>query len=282
MKTLSIPAALNGTPGVYTENVGDPGFTIVSATGSFFIQVRNNQQFKASVGQQVGAASGPSLGRVTFSNPSAQAIDVILGDFNSVVQPVPADLLNVNGQAVTNLNLSKAWGYNVRDTSNAADPGTFAAYSAAGFNWGSIFSSSFPNNKPYRRFWAYVAAQTFPAGEAIYLNFFLGGHPAINPNASLVLSLPVRDNMLVPPVGTAASWAPTHFGFGQDTDSDNANRVCAAGDMVYENTDGSTHNYQVKPFDFYCVADTWDLGKTNGVTGNIRAFVAMLSTEVRI
>jgi hypothetical protein len=80
-KNIIIPAAINGSPGVYTENVSEPGFSIVGTDGSFQAFIGSNPAQTLSSGMSVGAASGLSLGRVVFQNTTAANINVTLGDF---------------------------------------------------------------------------------------------------------------------------------------------------------------------------------------------------------
>ena len=81
-KNISIAAAINGTPGVYYENIGEPGFSVVSTNGSFQVFIGSSAPQTLSSGQSVGAADGPSLGRVVFQNTSSAKVDVTLGDFS--------------------------------------------------------------------------------------------------------------------------------------------------------------------------------------------------------
>jgi hypothetical protein len=257
MKTINIPAAVNGTPGVYTENVGEPGFSIASATTSFFLQVGNGQSFKASAGAQIGAASGPSVGRVTFSNPSTTAIDVTLGDFNSVITPVPPDLQNISG--VT--NITNPFEYQWWDTA-AGTQSPFAA--GQGF--------ALTPTKPYRRVWCYVDAPTFPWPTGG--NLESGAEIAFTLGGVLVHWLPAVFKFLT----------SSQFGFATTpAGSDNANRVLTPSSLFYKNGDASTIFYQVKPFDVYVPADFIALNDITGqLAGNIRALLAVQSSEVPI
>lgn len=257
MKTITILAAQNGTPGVYNENFGEPGISIVSATASFFIQPGDGQKFKVSQGQRIGSGNGPALGRLTFSNPSETDIDVTIGDFNSIVQPVPPDLQNVSG--VT--NLTNPFEYQWWDT---------AAGTGSPFAAGQGFA--IPATKPYRRVWCYVDAPTFPWPTGG--NLESGVEVAFKLNGSLVHWLPAWFKFLT---------SPNAFGFATTKDSDNTNRVITPGSICYRNGDGSSTFYQVKPFDIYVAADFVSLGDiTDELGGNIRAFLAVLSSEVPI
>lgn len=256
MKTVSIPAAINGTPGVYTENVGEPGFSIASATTSFFLQVGQGQNYKVSAGSRIGAASGPSLGRVTFSNPSTAGIDVTLGDFNAVVTAITPDLQNVSGIS----NTTNPFEYQFWDTVGGT-PSPFAANQ--GF--------AIPQAKPYRRVWCYVDPATFPfptLGNIVSgaeVNFSLAG--------ALVHWLPANFKFLT----------SSQFGFATTPLSDNGNRVLSPSSIFYKNGDGSNTVYEIKPFDIYVAADFVSLVDITGELGGAtRAFLAVQSSEVPI
>jgi hypothetical protein len=254
MKTVSIPAAINGTPGVYTENFGEPGFSIASATTSFFLQLGQGNQFKVSAGSRVGAASGASLGRVTFTNPSATGIDVTLGDYNSVITAVSPDLGNVSGVS----NVTNPFEYQFWDTL-AGTPSPFTA--GQGF--------AIPQTKPYRRVWCYVDAPTFPFPTGG--NLVSGAQLSFTLNSTLVHWLPAYFKFLT----------NSQFGFSTNPTSDNGNRALTDSGLFYKNGDGSNLIYEMKPFDIYVAADFVSLGDiTAQLGGNIRAFLAVLSSEV--
>jgi hypothetical protein len=81
MKTINIAAAINGQPGVYTEQMAQAGFSIVSTTAAFDVQIGNQTKRTVAQAQNVGNGDGPDLGRVTFFNSSASAITVQIGDW---------------------------------------------------------------------------------------------------------------------------------------------------------------------------------------------------------
>jgi hypothetical protein len=76
MKTVSIPAAINGQPGVYNENAGDDTvFSCISSSGPFQVQIKQKKQsgFATLV---LGEPGGPGLGMVTLLNSGSAAVDV--------------------------------------------------------------------------------------------------------------------------------------------------------------------------------------------------------------
>lgn len=259
MKTITIPAAINGVDGVYNENFGQPGFAIVSASSSFFLQIGNGQAFKVSVGGQIGSDSGPELGRITFSNKTTTAIDVTIGDYNSKIATIPPDLQNVVG--IT--SITNPFTYQIWDTTKG-DPSPF------------IFSLRLPANKPYRRIWAYFDASVFPwpsgadVVSGVALNFTLSG--------TLMLALPARYNVYV---------SPSQFGVAMGPTPDGGNRAARHSTIFYQNSDGSGKVYELFPFDVYVNADAItfaQVGQDVGdqVSGNMRAYLAVLSSEVPI
>jgi len=81
-KDIIIPAAINGTPGVYTENISEAGLSIVSATAALQVFVGTAPAQTLASGMSLGAESGPALGLVTFQNISSTDIDVTIGDYS--------------------------------------------------------------------------------------------------------------------------------------------------------------------------------------------------------
>lgn len=78
MKTITIPAASNNVPGVYTEFFDVPVFTIISAPDFFSVAVGSQQGRTVGSGHVVGASGGPPLGRVTFSQTTSSEMDVTI------------------------------------------------------------------------------------------------------------------------------------------------------------------------------------------------------------
>jgi hypothetical protein len=259
---------------------------IVSCTAQFKVEMDNNGQNVGAAGSQFSTSK--PFRRLVFEETQG-VVNTIVFDASddpspsrpTVIVAASSSLIGSNPGALTNTDpLATSF----RDTSLAADPGTYAPYSVFGgtINFGSIFSFFIPANKPYRRIWCFVDASVFPAGEGVYLNFFSGGHPAINPNTNWVQFLPARNKVTNPPYGVPADWGATEYGFAVSKDTDNPNRVFSAGDFYYRNTDGTGTYYRMKPFDLYTLADTIDLGKTAGLGGTVRAFLAILSSELPI
>lgn len=78
---ITIPAATNGAPGVYSQTFAAAGFSVQQSTGTFTLQLPGSAPQTVAVGQSVGKLVGPALGSVQFSNAGSTAIQVTLGDF---------------------------------------------------------------------------------------------------------------------------------------------------------------------------------------------------------
>lgn len=91
MKTISIPAAVNGKNGVYNERFDLAGFFVASATGQFSVRIGNEALEAAQAGKSFGTNKGPALGRVTFENTGSNAVVITLTSYapNSAISRPP-------------------------------------------------------------------------------------------------------------------------------------------------------------------------------------------------
>jgi hypothetical protein len=77
MKTVSIPAAINGTPGSHFERTGnDTVFSCVSSSGPCQVQIGNQRPQSCIAGLVLGDPASAPLGSITFLNFGAVAVDV--------------------------------------------------------------------------------------------------------------------------------------------------------------------------------------------------------------
>jgi hypothetical protein len=90
-KTVVIPAAVAGTPGVVSQEVSGSVFYCVAATASFLIRVADQGAQTMSAGRTFGSPSAPGrgFGSLTFENTSGSAITVTywVGYENFVADP---------------------------------------------------------------------------------------------------------------------------------------------------------------------------------------------------
>lgn len=77
MKTISIPAAINGTPGSYFERTGkDTVFSCVSSSGPCQVQIANQTPQSCIAGLVLGDPASAPIGSITFLNYGAVSVDV--------------------------------------------------------------------------------------------------------------------------------------------------------------------------------------------------------------
>lgn len=245
---VTIPAAVNSQDGILRHTFDQPGLTIVSASAGFFIRFGNGTKQKISTGQQIGSRDGDAIGPVEFSNPTTTAIDVVIGEFDTQVTGVPADLLNV----VPVTNITNPFAYTWWDTSEPSAPTPFTPV-------------PLPPNKPFRRCWCYVDQTTFPNDETLFLEFTMRG--------VVVLDLILH---------AKSSAGPAAYGMGTVNVMDaSVVRSNDANTFWFKTGAGATY-YELKPFDLYLLADKVTLTGTSGIGGTSRAFLGVLSTEVKI
>lgn len=96
---LTIPAAINGNPGAISLNISEAGFSVVSASGSFTLQIGNGQAMQnCTANQSYGAPVGAAMGSVQFSNPTSTAVNLVIGPYGAVQSnAVTADVGSVVG-----------------------------------------------------------------------------------------------------------------------------------------------------------------------------------------
>jgi len=96
MKTVSIPAAINGTPGSYFERTGnDTVFSCVSSNGPCQVQIGNQPPQSCFAGLVLGDPASPPIGSITFLNFGAVAVDVTFDSgttaYKGATPPAPSD-----------------------------------------------------------------------------------------------------------------------------------------------------------------------------------------------
>jgi hypothetical protein len=118
-KTVSVPAAVAGTPGVVSQEVSGSVFYCVASTAAIQVRVADQGAQTMSTGRSFGSPGGRGFGSITFENSSGSAITVSywVGWENFVADPT----VNVTGTLTASSTIS-----NTLAGAAAASPTQFA------------------------------------------------------------------------------------------------------------------------------------------------------------
>lgn len=75
-KTVSIPAAIGGAPGVVSQEVSGSVFYCVTSSGEFVVRVADQGPQTMSSGRWFGTPGGRGFGALTFENTSGSVVTV--------------------------------------------------------------------------------------------------------------------------------------------------------------------------------------------------------------
>jgi hypothetical protein len=76
-RTIVIPSATGGMPGIRPEIVSGRHYACIAADGTFAVRADNNSQIESKLGHYFGDDKAPDFGKLTFYNYTAAAITVI-------------------------------------------------------------------------------------------------------------------------------------------------------------------------------------------------------------
>lgn len=85
MKSVSIPAAINGNPGVYSERNMDTVFVCISSDGPCTVQLGSQAAASCIAGLVLGTPGGPQIQTLTLQNTGVVAVNVTF-DTGNVAQ----------------------------------------------------------------------------------------------------------------------------------------------------------------------------------------------------